>query len=126
MSCYQLGNAHINYLVNACLLYGICPARQYTPEQLGAVLADANAASVNARYAHHKRPCKAIDYAFSILPKARITPMQTIVAAQCLEYQSCDDDGWSATPAKTIIDALIIDAISLLPGYNDTQWEITD
>jgi hypothetical protein len=122
MSAFQVGPEHLNYLVNAAILYDVHAATIYTPEQLGIMLARENAISLNARYPQHRT--EPIPYAFTIVPKRTITPVQTIKAAQCFEYQACEHHGWKESTTKRIIDALTSAAIGKLPGYQEAAWEI--
>lgn len=52
-------------------------------------------------------------------------PVAVIKAATCLDYQSCDPDGWEQTNAAKLIQSLISDAIARLPGWRDADWAMT-
>ena len=130
MSAFQVSEAHINYLVNAIQRAnptgGIYAARDFQadPNGLGRLLAQANADSVNARYAHHHRPCEPIPYRWSMRLAVPVSPVQTIKACDCFRYQSCEHDGWADSLAAKIIDQLREHAINQLPGYDDAAWDI--
>lgn len=51
-----------------------------------------------------------------------INPVQVLKACDCLEYQSCEHDGWIESEAHTILNRLRRDAIHALHGYDDAEW----
>jgi hypothetical protein len=53
-----------------------------------------------------------------------LTPVQAIKACHCLEYQSCEHDGWQQSPAFRILQAIERAAIRMLPGYEEAPWGI--
>ena len=54
-----------------------------------------------------------------------ITPVGTLKAIQCFEYQACEHDGWEKSKAKAWIDRLLGETIAALPGYEGEPWGIT-
>ena len=83
------------------------------------MLAAENTASVNARYNETTSPPTITrgDQPFLHFP-----PVQVIKSCDCLEYQSCEHDGWEASEAKAFLDALRKKAWHALPGYDDATW----
>ena len=57
-------------------------------------------------------------------PNRHPTPIQTIKACDCLDYQSCEHPEWPASEAKAFLDALRAMAWTRLPGYEDAEWGI--
>lgn len=115
--------------------------------QLAAVLADANVRSVAYRYPDvvaGERPgpvgietdgdylLACIDAAGRLLdaysprPRARdFRPVEILKAADCYEYQCCEDPGWKDSTARRLIDLLRACAIQDLPGYDAAPWDWT-
>jgi hypothetical protein len=123
MSAFQVPAEHLNYLVNACQLWNVFPARRHTPEQLGALLSETNAEAMTARYPKHG-PFAPVPHEFTIVPKRKLTPVQVLKAAKCYEYQAMELTEWRTSSAKEIIDYLIDAATSRLPGYEAAAWTI--
>jgi hypothetical protein len=55
-----------------------------------------------------------------------LDPVVVLKQIACYEYQSCDHDGWPASEAAAITDALRSSAIRVLPGYEDATWGFSD
>lgn len=53
-------------------------------------------------------------------------PVVVLKALDCYEYQACEDDGWQASEAKRLCDALRAKMIRRLPGYENAPWEWTE
>jgi hypothetical protein len=53
---------------------------------------------------------------------AEIDPVQVLKSCDCLEYQSCEHDGWEASEAKAFLEALRGSAWRSLPGYEKAAW----
>lgn len=54
----------------------------------------------------------------------KLTPVQAIKAADCLDYQSCEHPQWDTCRAKRLLDDIRSLAISKLPGYDTADWAI--
>ena len=54
--------------------------------------------------------------------RAPFSAVQVIKACNCLDYQSCEHDGWEASEAKSFLDSLISAACHRLPGYDAAEW----
>jgi len=53
-----------------------------------------------------------------------LTPVATLKALACYEYQSCEHPDWEGSESKAFCDALRHAAINALPGYEEADWEI--
>ena len=58
-------------------------------------------------------------------PRLAVTPVQTLKAAQCLEYQSCEHPGWADSLACNILAHLTSEATQRLPGMDSALWAIS-
>ena len=52
------------------------------------------------------------------------SPVAVLKAISCYEYQSCEHPGWHTSEARQFCSVLRDHMISMLPGYDDAQWEI--
>lgn len=150
MSAYMVDREHINYLVSTACKYSYskrnqggfswfhdgewskleAPNRDHA-SAIGQVLWNANLRSINARYpdtvTDPSRMPGRIDetyiYAHSKdYPFDMIESVQVLQSIACLEYQSCEFDGWGKSEAHAILEALKSAAIHALPGYDKTVW----
>lgn len=92
------------------------------PDLIGQILIDANTKSVNTRYNKSTPPA---EYKFHRYHRT-LTPVEVIKACDCLNYQSCEFDGWEQTKAYRIVQSIREGAIDQIPGMNDAAWEITE
>lgn len=90
---------------------------ELSANQLGQVLLDANYESVNARYREEEKP-EIFKHKLGNTTKA----IQIIKSIQCLEYQSCEFEGWDNCFAKSICNQLLSTAIRYLDGYEEASW----
>lgn len=49
-------------------------------------------------------------------------PVQVLKAIACLEYQSCEHQGWPDSEAFSFLEALRHRAICRLPGWDAAEW----
>jgi hypothetical protein len=110
---------------------------RHTPaEQQAEILAKANLVSVSARYrlspdavgAEFGAGHSAESYIEACKSEAgkfgrRLLPIEALKMAQCSNYQSCEVEGWSETPAYALLHRIMGQAISELPGYDAAPWE---
>jgi hypothetical protein len=75
---------------------------------------------VNHRY-HEKTPCPTYSFKRNVTP---LTPVELLKAVDCLEYQSCEHEGWNKSEAKKECERLRAIATRNLPGYNEAPWGI--
>lgn len=118
MSAFIVSNEHIASLVNFAVVNDVIPVQK--AQVTATLLLDANVTSVNTRY--NESTTATIDY--NATPKKLLTPIQAIKAAQCLEYQSCEYEGFEISTAKKIIEAIISNAIRGIDGYDTAKWSI--
>lgn len=110
-------------------LRDILKCSQSVPDSdIGGLIADAlrseNHASLRARYN---------DPVPSGLPPLRVTSRdrfdaenyslaQIAKSISCLEYQSCEHDGWRASVAYSLLEWLRGEILDALPGYDEAAW----
>lgn len=147
MSAYIVDKNHIVYLVEAASSRALGGAhagwmswngyghsREYRREALDGTYEQAakvatmlwqeNAKSIEARYPKDK--IDLVDYEiapadFRRVPQS-VMPLQVLKSISCLEYQSCEHEGWANSEAREFLRALTKRAISSLPGYDDAKW----
>jgi hypothetical protein len=122
MSAYVIDIKHIAYL---CAYYESARMSAYcgdkSPLQVANLLLAANYASVNARY-RETDAAPELSESDIELHWGAFNPVQVIKAAVCLDYQSCEVDGWEQSEACDIINRIIRNAVHNLPGYDDAKW----
>ena len=148
MSAYMIDREHVQFLVSAAeklardSAYGlsyyhdgrsveIVPSDRDQLTKIGQALWDANLKSINTRYpdtvGYPERcpgPCdETFVYAHSKdWPYHEIELVQVFKAIKCLEYQACEYDGWEASEAYAVLQAIKEAAIKALPGYEEAEW----
>lgn len=118
MSAFIVTKKHIDYLVTAAL-----SAKYMTgiePNEFGALLWTENHKSVNARY---NEESAAEPYRFTRSP-GKVDPVKALKAIHCLQYQSCEHEGWKQSEACKRLEQLEGEMISALPGYDEAPWGI--
>lgn len=88
----------------------------------GALLVAENRRSVNHRYAEDEieEPYEFTEYA------GTFNPVAILAAISCYEYQACEHPEWKTSEAKSFCDALRMQTIHDLPGYNSFHGHVTD
>jgi len=94
-----------------------------TITRTGHMLKAENRRSVGHRY-DTKEPADFYRATWFQLVSKPTTPVQTLKAIACYEYQSCEHAEWEQSEAKAFCDALTKRMISKLPGYEEAAWEI--
>lgn len=147
MSAYMVDRDHVRFLVSAARLYArkgsrfgwyfdgkwtyLDPINRDEASALGQLLWNANLKSINARYPDTVgKPENApgpVDETFIYAhskdwPFDMVAAVQVLKSISCLEYQSCEFDGWEASEARAVCKALENAAINALPGYDDAEW----
>lgn len=156
MSAFEVDHTHIDVLISAALVrrhgstltwyHGEIPEtlpgealpshedylerlnatrREVTRENAGtwgATLVAENRRSVNHRYAEDEieEPYEFTEYA------GTFNPVAILSALGCYEYQACEHPGWKTSEAKSFCDALRMQMIHDLPGYDKAPYEVTD
>lgn len=104
----------------------------FTPSQVGQILVDENVASVSSRYpdddvdtgelpgpidAYYMGP-----YVYND-PGRDLTPGEVFKAIDCLDYQSCEHDGWRKSEAFAFLAALRHAYCRRVSEYEEAPWE---
>ena len=87
--------------------------------QMGQILLNENYRSVNFRYNDNDQP---YEFQFEFAPI--LSPVEIIKACQCYQYQACETDNYKDSSAYRIVDWIMNNAISNLPGYEQAGWDI--
>lgn len=148
MSAFIVSKEHIDVLLAAGLhsKYGHCltwydrPPEQGGAElhelsfvnvdEIGQMLVSENVQSVRARYPDIDHggiaPGPAVEYWREPYTYANPgfdpTPVETLKALGCFEYQSCEHEGWETSEALRFCEALRADAIERLDGMETAPW----
>ncbi len=102
--------------------------RDADPNLLGQGLLDENYRSVNARY---RRDDPVPVYVFRPTTTGvvdhdgttrALEPLDIIKLCNCLEYQSCEHDGWDTSWAQAFLQSVVRAAVRRLPGYDAAPW----
>lgn len=118
MSAFLVTKNHIDYIVTAALSARYMRVENETA--FGQMLLTENHKSVNARY---NEVNAAVPYRFTRSP-GKIDPVVALKAIHCLQYQSCETDGWKDSEACKLLEQLEGEMIRLLPGYEEAPWAI--
>jgi hypothetical protein len=135
MSAFEVSKTHIDVLVSAAMRFGTgsgwmysslggetTPINLETADKFGQMLWDENARSVS--YLHGGDVEEVEAYTFKRVDTTSI--VQVLKAIDCLEYQSCEHDGWNDSEAQQFCHALRRRMIRALPGYDSAKWAIGD
>lgn len=95
MSAYVVSNETINCIVNGAIKYW--EYKRLSAEQIGQMLFEENARSVNYRYAENEA---APTFEFT---EKEYTDEQIIGCIFCWEYQSCETDDFATTSAFELV-----------------------
>ena len=117
MSAWIVSKKHIDLLVEAAKL---AQMNGVEADQLGQTLWEENHKSVNCRYSE-TRPTPTYKFKPTGIP---FDPVVVIKQVNCLEYQSCEHDGWKDSKARQFCEELRNEMISMLPGYDKAPWGI--
>lgn len=119
MSAFIVPDLHIQTLV----AWGFSRGLIADPETAAAELYAANEHSVNVRY---RENTKRDDFAYIEPPAWReVSQAQIVTACDCLDYQSCEFEGWPNTSAcrllKRIREAALLEHIKTHGAFTDAQ-----
>jgi hypothetical protein len=145
MSAYIVEKAHIVYLVHAAMSRRLnshgssfvwnaagagqpwhrgdltCNDYEKAAEVANMLYAE-NLRSIQARYPGGGDSIETIRPSdFATVP-ASIDPVQVLKSCDCLEYQSCEHDGWGISEAKAFLCSLRKHAWQSLAGYDAAAW----
>lgn len=97
------------------------PAGCDTRDDIGQMLLDENAASVNYLY---NTDDQAETYTYHQPQHTGWSTAELLSALRGFEYQSCEHPDWEASQARAFCDALQQRLIYTLPGFHDGPWLI--
>jgi hypothetical protein len=140
MSAFIVGHDHINALVSWAVDNQVTyfhpgfsnplSIDRRTATEIGRILLHENERSVRYRYpngAPEDLPGTSGERAETYVFRARgarLSPVGVIKAVHCLEYQSCEHDGWRASVAFSICQDIKEAATYRLPGYDAADWAV--
>jgi hypothetical protein len=106
----------------------------YTPSQLGQILVNENIASVVGRYPDCDAdmgdlpgPCDAYymgPYVYEN-PGRVLSPGEVFRAIDCLDYQSCEHDGWRKSEAFAFLTSFRQSVCRFVADAESAAWELT-
>lgn len=112
--------------------YGRTASSSYvaiTPDALGELLWIENERSIENRYPHDHVEMLNIDYCLGYqyaYPHAlALSCAATFKAISCLDYQSCEHDGWPDSEAHRFLTELRECVCAVVPGYDKAAWEVS-
>lgn len=98
-----------------------------TFDALGKLLRDANEASLRERYDRaFEEEITENPYTPQFVYTGNLTEEDIISAVDCFHYQSCEYDGYKASDAYFVAEAIKAIAVSALIDGKDKVWVITD
>lgn len=133
MSAFVVEDHHITYIVQAARLYEasvringqwLNPSELRNDSTAQALATQLH--SENVKSFVHRYPDEA-DSDFGAVPwedqpLRPITPVQTLKALRCYEYQACEHPGWERSDACRNVRNIAWAAIAHLPGYEAALW----
>lgn len=138
MSAWIVSKGHIDRMVSTALAWELISVEHATA--IGRTLWVENLKSVAERYPDDKsgersgsgetdKEIKSYEFTAEVPP---LTPVEMMKAIHCLDYQSCEHDGWPESVACKLLTEFIaevlartgstIDQSSRLPGYDEAPW----
>lgn len=93
-------------------------------DAIGNMLLKANLLSVSYRYG--EPPAGLPAYAFREVSLTKLSAAQALKAIACLEYQSCEHNGWETSQAQSFLASLARGSFSRVRGYDEAAWEVRD
>ena len=128
MSAFQVSDACIKLLAvwSAGLHRSTMPNKKDLKRvnYIAKLLWDANSQSLQERYGEAScgKPPKVSKPDF--LKAMKHTPISVIKQANCLDYQSCEYEGWEASDAHAYMQSAISFAARCITGYEQAPWGI--
>jgi hypothetical protein len=128
MSAFHVSDDHINILLSWARKHNPIVRVDHTRFDLtqsedywrvGAVLRDANNASMDARYGD-----KPEDYLPKTVSVAHLEAIDIVSGCDCFDYQACEYSGWESSGAKNAIDQIRNAASRNITGYG-RRWQLS-
>lgn len=133
MSAWMISDAHVDLVASAYVQFVDASANA---QSIGAMLIGENAQSICYRYSHYADDCaeaRAQAAAYEYRPWGAVSRLMLLKALACLDYQSCEHDGWQTSAAKRIVSDLEAEMkLAGLPEYganilfDDLPWGIQE
>ena len=127
MSAFIVSKHHIDAIISAALAYGVEGLTKRTAMDRGRELWEANIASVGVRYPGDPEAL-VIAGRIADVYVPRQVPVPSIVEAakliDCLEYQSCEHDGWATSDAAAFLGKVREALLRNLEGYDAAAWGV--
>lgn len=148
MSAFMVSKEHIDALVETALFgptglqcgtwfvpYFGKPSKKLYPEnasELGEMLVKENLSSIHFRYPDtvtnpDNTPGPIEQYwltEYQFHGGKHLSIIEALKAIRCYEYQSCEHPEWEMSAAKQFCESFTNTLISVLPGYDQAEWEI--
>jgi len=130
MSAFIVSDYHINALVSWAArnttryytkAFGWVGINDGTAQTIASTLLRENARSVNHRYGKRSRP----RITFQMVDTGHLSHADVIRACDCLDYQSCEHDGWERSEAYAILQAIRNRAVDGL-SHCSRVWELRE
>lgn len=132
MSAFMVDKNHIDYLVFVAEGWGTLQGRhQMDGEDFGQLLWDENRKSIDCRYpdcaGNDDDVPGPISETFQYHGRGGgfwhiINPVFVLSAIRCLDYQSCEHDGWRESQACEMLEQMSAEAIQRLCNAADAPW----
>jgi len=128
MSAFVCSKNHIaavaSYAVAKKVWLGNASAKDSDFKSIYETLARANVASVCYRYGDDKPENYRDVLRAPKLSAVQHSAIQIVKLCDCLDYQSCETDGWRSSDACKLLSRIRDAAINSLPLYDDAEWAI--
>lgn len=127
MSAFMCSENHINTIVTFAQKHGVRAyvdglsfEAKHDPQAWVNALTVANRESLTARYG---------DTFNEEVPKFQkhrpdATPVEIVKLCQSFEYQACEVSDYQSTRAHRLIESVLYEILTTMPGYEDAAWSI--
>lgn len=120
MSAWLVSKAHIDLLATYAHEEGLTFGEMLDPQKIGEMLWAENVASLDARYPGRymddELRAEVAGYVYAPAHTATLYAGNVWNAARCLDYRSCEHEGWRASTACALVDAIEAHALAAAGG----------
>ena len=127
MSAFMCSENHINTIVTfaqqrmiSAYIDGLTYEAKHDPQAWVMALTLANRESLKARYGDEDD--SPVPTFYKHRPDA--TPVEIVKLCQSFEYQACEVTDYASTRAHRLIEAVLYEILTTLPGYDYAAWSI--
>ena len=124
MSAFLVSRTHIAAIVDGYHRLVKMNSTEGHLADVGQVLWEENVASLRARYPNEENPD--VTYGAHKAPKRSATPGELGQHLRCLNYQSCEHEGWEKSTAHRLLRLVAWALLAELPGFADAKWGLDD